>query len=237
MGDIVKAIEKEKEYISYRMKGEEPFHLVDAVNECGFADLTDYFEVKRKYDFKQMKFEFIEKKPSECIQEVFRMMAAKVTGVLFVDSDSTFVFNGTANYNQDYCTKENIPVFPIGTNGGTIVCTDGDFSIGICFPTSAGLNYADILKAIKDILQKHTERIVTVNGNDVLVDKMKVLGSAHYDGNDVFMFVAHLSFSDKAELISNICTTTKIGKDVGSIDFMTRTDFKQGVSEWLKLSI
>lgn len=47
MGDIVKAIEKEKEYLEYRKQGKEPFHLVDAIKECGFESLDEYFEEKK----------------------------------------------------------------------------------------------------------------------------------------------------------------------------------------------
>ena len=35
MYDIVKAIEKEKNYISYRLQGKEPYHLKDALKDHG----------------------------------------------------------------------------------------------------------------------------------------------------------------------------------------------------------
>lgn len=235
MTNIVKAIEKEKEYLSYRMKNEEPFHLVDAVRECGFETLDKYFKAKKEYEFSKIKFSYIEKKPAECIEEVLRMIATQIVGVLFVDSEETFVFNGTAEYNKEYCQEHNIPVFPIQTAGGTIVCTAGDFSFGICCVSKMGIDAQTILSNIKNILQGYTKEIVLVDGNDILIDGKKVLGSAVYNKNNMFMFVAHVSFSDKKNLISHICTTTKVGKTVGYIDCINRDVFKQEVSKWLRV--
>ena len=132
MSDIVKAIAKEKEYLAYRRKGEEPFHLVDAVKECGFDSLTDYFKAKTEYNFDKLNFAYIEKTPAECIDYFFHMMSTKETGVVFIDSNETFVFSGESKpYNADFCEANNIPIYPLYTIGGAIVSTPGDFSIGI----------------------------------------------------------------------------------------------------------
>ena len=132
MADILKAIEKEKEYLNYRRKGEEPFHLIDAVKECGFATLTDYFKAKTEYNFNKLVFSYIEKSPAECIDYFFKMMDAKETGVVFIDSNEAFVFSGESKpYDEEYCLKNNIPVYPLYTAGGAIVSTNGDFSIGL----------------------------------------------------------------------------------------------------------
>ena len=50
MRDILEAIQKEKEYLSFRMKDEEPYHLVDAVKEYGYNSLDEYFAAKRRYE-------------------------------------------------------------------------------------------------------------------------------------------------------------------------------------------
>ena len=63
--DIVKAIEKEQEYLFYRRNGDEPFHLVDAIKECGFDTLEEYFAAKKEYGFNHLSFAYIEKTPAD----------------------------------------------------------------------------------------------------------------------------------------------------------------------------
>ena len=235
MKDIIKAIEIEKTYLDCRLKGEYPFHLVDKIKECGFEDISEYFNEKRKHQLTNINFEYIEKEPKECITEVLHMIDEKVTGILFVDTDSLFIFNGNSEYNEEYCNKNSIPVYPIYTNGGTIVSQAGDFSLGVCCPNNIKIDATFILNCIKDILQKYTNKVITIEGNDLLVDGKKVSGSAVYDKDEMFMFVAHFSFNDSINLINNICKPNKIGKTVGYIDFIDREIFKKEVKSWLQV--
>jgi len=237
MGDIIKAIEVEKEYLECRMKNEEPFHLVDKIKECGFEDLNDYFVIKKMYSFGRMNFQFIEKDPVDCIEEVLRMINENVTGVLFVNSNETFVFNGSKgenSFNEDYCIENNIPIYPIQTGGGTIVSTTGDFSLGICVPKDTGINTLFILNRLKNILTKYTDKNIVIDNNDILVDGKKVCGSAIYSYNGMFMFVGYFSFNDKSELIRNICANSNSIKEPSYIDFMLRDDFRNEVTAWLQ---
>jgi hypothetical protein len=244
MADIVKAIEKEKEYLSYRMKGEEPFHLVDAIKDCGFETLIEYFIEKPKYYFGNLQFEIIEKKPSVCLAEVQRMMDEKVTGVLFVESDETFVFSGnTKEFNEEYCIENNIPIYYLHTGGGTIVSTAGDFSIGICVPDNAWVHETFILDNIKHIMSKYVNN-VEVNGNDILIDGAKVCGSTYYKKNDMVCFVAHFSFNDNTELIENICSPVqqtyslrRLAKQPSCIMGMTTSELKREVAVWLQATL
>jgi lipoate-protein ligase A len=136
-------------------------------------------------------------------------------------------------FNEDVCKENNIQVFPLHTGGGTIVGTQGDFSLGMCIPSNLSINDNFILNQIKDIIQKHTLKTVSVNKNDILIDGNKICGSATYQGKDVIMVIMHFSFSDRADLISKICITNKTNKPIGFIDSMTRKEFKQEVSAWL----
>lgn len=235
MLDIVKAIAKEKEYLSCRRKGEEPFHLVDAVNECGFETLTDYFKAKTEYTFNNLKFSLIMKKPSACIDYFFNMMDTKETGVVFIDSDETFVFSGESKpYNEEYCAEHNIPVYPLYTRGGAIVSTEGDFSIGICFPETVGVDVQFILTKLKGIFGKYMDGI-TVNGNDLLVNGDKICGSIMYHQNGMKCFACHFSFKDNTELIEQICNISGSIKTPTTISGLTVAEFKNDLSEWLRV--
>lgn len=244
MADIVKAMKKEKEYISYRINGEEPFHLVDAIKECGFTSLNEYCDEKYNYNFRQMHFEFIETYTDRCLQDVQWVMDNQIISVLFAESDKTFVFSGsTKDFNEEFCIENNIPVFPINTGGGAIVSTPGDLSIGICMPENMWKDATYILNNIKDIMSNYMDN-VEVAGNDILVDSKKVCGSTQYNKNGMICFVAHISFNDNTDLIENICKPVQatysfrrqvVKKAPSCITGMTTDEFKQGVFEWLQV--
>lgn len=237
MNDIVKAIEKEKEYLEYRMKGEEPFHLVDAIKECGFESLNDYFKAKRDYEFKSMEFNFVETSTLTSITEVLKAIALKKPTVVMVDIDRTVIFpRKDAEYNKEYCITNSIPILPVQANGnGTLVSTNGDLGVGICVPKINGITYEYILDGFINIFRKYTDKTVKNEGNDIMIDGKKVCGFAFYETNHIIMAITPISLSDKTELIKNICLK-KQQKTPGYIDFMSRDIIRREVSEWLGIS-
>lgn len=235
MADIVKAIEKEKEYLSYRMKGEEPFYLIDAIKECGFESLAEYFEQKKIYELSNLSFEVIETTPAKAIGDVLKTMAERKTAVLFANTEYTLVWNGdNSTFNEAYCDECGIPVYPLQTGGGTIVSTAGDLNIGICVPKSTCIDATFILHRFADIFRKYTYKTVEVNGNDIMVNGYKVLGSSTYEHNGMFMFITPVSLSEKAELIASICQRHS-EKQPAHIDFMSAYSLRSEVLEWLKV--
>ena len=232
--DIVKAIEIEKQYLKSRMKGEYPFHLVDKIKDCGFETLDEYFATKRIYEFEQLEFKCIEKIPSECITEFFRMMENKETGVVFIDSNETFVFSGGSKpYDEKYCEENNIPVYPLFTPGGAIVSSKGDFSIGICIPETVCSDASFILYGLKAIFDKYMSNI-EVNGNDILFDGKKICGSVGYHQNGMFCFASHFSFNDNFELIKKICGNSGSVKPTSKIEGLTPDMFREELVVWLQ---
>ena len=237
MGDIVKAIEKEKEYLSYRMKGEEPFHLVDAVKECGFESLNDYFEMKKEYEFRTRTFEVINAdSPQSCVKDIFNVITNKKDAVIFVDINHTIVWTQlNSDCNTEYCITNNIPIIPVGSNGtGTLVSTPNDFGIGICVHNGGKFDLDFLVNEFIKIFCKYTNKEIVNKGNDIMYDGKKICGFTYYQTNDIFMIISPISFSEKTELVSTICTK-KQEKPVGYIDFMDRQSLKQEVLEWLQV--
>lgn len=233
--DIVKAIEKEKEYLEYRKQGKEPFHLVDAIKDCGFDSIKEYFESKSRYEFDNLSFEIIETEPERAIQDVMHCIVNKKTSILFSVTPYTLIWNGNyGQFNNIYCEEHKIPVFPLHTNGGTIVSTTGDLNIGICIPKSTITATTFILDEIANILRKYTNKEVLVDKNDILVDGKKILGSSTYNTNGMYVFITPVSMSEKNNLIDCICI--KHSEKVPSyIDFMTADELRQEVLRWLQV--
>lgn len=233
MRDIAGAIEMERAYLDHRMKGEEPFHLADAIKEFGFNSLDEYFREKKSYQFLHMNFKWTEVKQAEIVSEAARILTNKLVGIWSADSDTTCIFNGfsgTKSFNERYCIENNIPVFPLLADGGTIVHQKGDYSWGVACPINLGMNAHFFLALLKDILQKHTAKEVVVDGNDILVDGEKVCGSTVYNKNGIFLFISYFSFNDKSKLIDEICNK-KSKKTPSYISFMTREEFKREIEE------
>lgn len=238
MADIVKAIEKEKEYLDYRMKGEEPFHLVDAVKDCGFDSLAEYFEAKKKYDFDSISFAVIDAaSPKSCVADIFDVITNKKNAVIFVNIDHTLVWTQiNSGCNIEYCMKNNIPIVPVGAGGtGTLVSTPNDFGIGICIRKDDRFNLAYIVNGFVEIFRKYTDKEIINQGNDIMYDGKKICGFTYYNTNNMFMVISPVSFSEKADLVANICTNKPQIKQVGYIDFMNRDELRKEVSEWLKV--
>ena len=234
--DIIGAMEKEREYLSFRMKGEEPFHLVDAVKEYGFDSLKDYFDAKINYQFSQLRFEVVETTPERAISDVMATIEAKKTAILFAVTNKTIVWNGNqGEYNASYCEECGIPIYPLGTNGGTIVSTPGDLNIGICFPEIKGLDAKYILNGFSEIFKKYTNKIIEVDRNDLLIAGRKILGSSVYKQNGMFVFITPVSLSKKENLICEICLKHST-KQPSHIDFMTADILCQEVEQWLAKS-
>lgn len=232
--DIIGAMEKEREYLSFRMKGEEPFHLVDAVKEYGFESLKAYSEAKIEYVFSHTDFEIVNTTPDKAISEVFLAIEEKKNKIGFIDIDYTLVLSGLqADTNAEYCAECNIPIYPYYTYGGSSVATKGDFLLGICMQKTNGVNEVKfLLNKICDVFRKYSNHNFEVKGNDILMDGKKILGSAVYEQNKMIVLINYLSFSDKKELIEKICLKHST-KQPGYIDFMTRDQFHEEVLKWI----
>lgn len=235
MADIVRAIEKEEEYLAYRMKNEEPYHLADAIKEFGFDSLEDYFDAKRDYKFNQLTFSYTEKSPSECVDHILHMLNTKETGVIFIDSDETFVFVGeNAKYDHEYCDENDIPVYPLRAYHGTVVSTPGDLTIGFCFPEILEATIKPISNKLKSIFSTYMNE-VDIEGNDISLNGQKICSSIMYHQNGMMCLVYHFSFNDNSDLIKTIFYSSSNIEIPTFIRGLTSTLFKKVVKLWLRV--
>jgi lipoate-protein ligase A len=169
------------------------------------------------------------------VANIFDIIEKKKTSFLFTITDKTLVWNGNnGEYNAEYCNECGIPIYSFYTGGGTIVSTPGDFNLGICVPFDPYVNCDYILNGISKIFKKYTNKQVEVSGNDIIVEGLKVLGSAFYKNNKMFMFVASVSMSNKNDLICNICYKHS-AKQPGYIDFINANQLLEEIKLWLNI--
>lgn len=233
MGDIQRAITIEREYILHRLSNEEPYSLADKVAECGFDSLDGYFSAKLDYLVASLNFVVCDRASDEGAQMTIDAAANDIPLVVFCKATATSVYHGDEEFNRNYCEENDISILDYHSSGGNIVISDGDMAIGLSIPVKeVSSNY--ILEHFAGMLSKYTDD-VSVDNNDILVGGVKVAGSANYNVGTGLGFVIHFSFSDKTELIRNICIIDS-QKQPGYLQGMTVEQLRQEVIEWLQKS-
>lgn len=230
MKNIQLAMGIEQEYIQYRLQGYEPYSLFEKITECGFDSLDDYYNDKREYLINCLDFEVVDTVPEQGAYMTAMSVQANHPIIIFGNTDNTYVFHGTESYNELYCQDNGINVIDYHSNGGNIIISEGDLSVGICLPVKdISLQY--ILERLKSILSKFVDG-VSVDNNDIMIDGKKVIGSAIYQTDTAIGFVSHFSFSDKSDLINSICLESR--KPVGYIQGISRDQIRQEILLWLQ---
>lgn len=227
---MIDAINAEQQYINDRVNGVETRPLIDILHDYDFTSLDEYYLAKKEWQLQNCGMVEQHCDASEFPMKFSTFVYLKQPTLLFGDSDKTFIYHGNEEYNTQAVKELDIPVYEIGYEGGTIVGTAGDLSIGVFYPDTIDLRSDYILDKISSILQNHGIA-AQVDNNDILVDGKKVLGSAHLTSNGFFVFVAYVSFSDKSELIQKVCGTA--AKAPSYLTGISRSELIRGMSEWL----
>lgn len=204
MKSIQFAIAAEEKYKRDRLVGIDNEPLIGLLEQLGYTDLEEYFEEKRIYQSREAGLSVYTSNVSNAVNTLISLITNKVCSILLVDCEEFFVYHGSEPYDRDYCNEHHINVYEVGHTGGTIVGSPGDSSIGFILPEHIDINSDWILNKFRDTLSKYFDD-VRVDNNDIVLNGKKVLGSAVLRMNGMFAFVAHIAFTDSAELISSIC--------------------------------
>lgn len=202
MSNIVKAIEKEKEYLSHRMNGVEPFHLVDAVKEYGFDSLEDYFTAKQKYEVSKMNIVKFESR--EAVSTIQHFIINQQYGIAYcVHDEKSVLVSETSAIDKDFCDEMGYKVFETQHSGGAVVVSVGDVSV-IFFGKIGNdfmSNFANYL------IDKYKEKGLdaTFDGNDVLVDGYKISGLSATPYGHIQYSTIHIGINTNLDHIKAIC--------------------------------
>lgn len=133
--------------------------------------------------------------------------------------------NGLSGYTMHYSAADN---------GGTIIVGKDDLALFAACPFSEDYLSERIDNTIVSFLSEKYDN-VKLDGNDILIDGKKVVGTAGNGFNGMMMHMFLASFEDHSVLIDKICPS-RHGKIPSHIDreLVDRDDLKNKILECLK---
>lgn len=210
MNKIEQGIEISNQHI-YNVINEIPeeFPFVEQILNLGFRDLEDFFNQKREYQMQQcLKGKVIDVLPKDTMNIVYQFINNISFGIASIETHETCVHSGISedkSLNVEYCNQHNIPIYYHEAPGGSIVATEGDYTIILSTPKEIDLSANYFLYHFKLLLEKYFPNNITTDGNDIFLNNKKVVGITTMKTEKLFLFSATFSFSDKINLINNIC--------------------------------
>ena len=231
--NIEKAIAKEKEYLSFRMKGEEPYHLVDAVKEYGYNSLDEYFTAKCRYEISHAPV--VKVKSAEAVSTIQDFIVNQKHGFAYCVHDQKLCFVASADaVNDDACYEYGYAVINTKHTGGAVVVNKGDISM-VHFGDLGNrvmLDFADYL--ISWYRERGLDAVYV--DNDILIDGYKISGLSSTAYGSIKYSTIHIGINTDVEQIRAICKKPmqKIPRGLSEYGITTE-EIEHEVSNWLNV--
>jgi len=212
----------------------------DQILALGYEDIEDFFKEKTIFEMqKNLKNgKLYTVKMPNLVNILNILVQKKQNGIVSIYTDTTCVCHGQntqKQLNTDYCEKNNIPIYPYNSFGGNIVATAEDYGMVFLIPSEINMSESFVLEKVARILTKYFNN-VNIEGNDILINNKKVIGSGSLIVNDMFLMLFYFSMEDKGDLIVNICGEPTSGKAPGHIDsqILPLETLKEELLSWLQ---
>jgi len=177
---------------------------------------------------------------SNVINSIQHSIDNKETCAYFMDDPKTFAFVPMSWDDQERFSEYGITGYKLfydtEPGRGIIIVSPGDLSFLAMRPydetkTICGEFEEDMIDFIKSRFPN-----AQFNGNDIVINNRKIIGTASniIDGMSLFMFIA--SFNDNSELISELCNPGHDNKIPSYIDssILSKEEFKNEIISWLQ---
>lgn len=235
MKDLAKAMIEEELYLKDKFNGKET-SLQARLIQYGYTILKEYFDAKKEYLFNNWKPEVYFIPIEDFAEKVENAIQASEYGIYIPIANGIHAYHGTDEIDYLQCEQEGIQVIELNYNGGTIIGSEDDFSIEIVAPINIGLDFNCIINKFYEIISKYEDNVV-IDGNDILINGNKVLGSMTRRINNTFVWAAQATFGDHIDAINKICKK-KSAKAPGRIksNYLTREKLQNEVISWLQKS-
>ena len=227
---IEKAITAEQEYLQKRLSGED---VTLDLSEYGYESLDTYFADKKEYQLKHCGVEIHETTMNDIENRVETAVIGKTPSIWIPTANSVFVWHGSEPIDTELCNKLGVRIYDMNYVGGTIVSGAEDLSFAIIVPEAIDIGTSYVLERLREAMSKYLDDVV-VEGNDILVGGVKVLGSMNRRVNGVYVFACQISYADRTELIDKLCSKQS-DKTPGYIDSakLPKQTLKNEVLGWL----
>lgn len=213
MSNIEKAIKAEQSYLRDKLSGK---NVSLDLSQYGYEDLETYFSDKRDYQLKNCGVEVHETNMDDIESRVENAIMSKTPSIWIPTADEVFVWHGDDTLDRGLCAELGVQVYDMNYIGGTIVSGADDLSFALIVPENIDISTSYMLIKIKSIMDKHFTDVM-IDGNDILVDGKKVLGSMQRRVNDMYVFACQISYADRSKYISQLCSKQSV-KSPGFID-------------------
>jgi lipoate-protein ligase A len=238
MDTFEQAIQIENEYLSLRMNPilKNNFNFKNKIESLGFT-LESFYEEKKIRFFKNKNI---------IVKEINETLIEKSVQDAFINKQDTFIIIYSEEpvvyvpkdeilYNKQYCEDNNLFVVEIGYNGGTIISSEYDITLGLVLQNSQYMTSFLLSKLSQFLKTKNINNII--EENDILIDGYKIIGSAQKTIGDMTLHCFQISFVTNNDLINNISTKSpnKIPKGISEFtNNITRDNIKNEVLGWLQ---
>ena len=233
MKDLINAMEEEKRYVADRQHNINT-SLPDRLVPYGYENLTEYFNDKKEYLFNQWIPDVIYIDVSTLTTELEKAVREEKYGIYISTSNGLYAFHGDDDIDYELCKELDVCVAELYHQGGTIIGSNADLGIEIVAPIYLNLDGNIIIYKFYEIISKYFDN-VSIDGNDILIDGEKVMGSMRRNVGNTFVWAAQVSFADYSEIISKVCNKKSVKKP-SYIDSnkLSRSQLESEVLKWLQ---
>lgn len=204
--NIERAIQQEVIYVVRKAKGED-VKLSDFISPYGYSSVKDFYWDKTLHLLQHSNCVELEE-PYIDLKLAKEFLENKIPAFLWtINCPTTYAFIPSDFTDLELLSEYNLEPVKIGyssKDGGVVISSDGDLRIFLIYPGNLEIKLEHFLTFFKECLSEHFSDVI-LDGNDILVDKKKVLGSVLIPSGKMGIFVAQVSFSDKREIIEKIC--------------------------------
>lgn len=233
---IKNAILAEEKYLKESLLNHE-LNFQEILKDYNYYDIDSYFKDKMLYMLKNNNFlTYKEVSAKELEYLIPQILKEKMSALLKLKTNNlclTHGFNDKTLNEKLLLEYPNIEFLNSPCNGGTIILGPEDSFIFINL-NNININHFNkyMLEHLYNFLKEYFNN-VSIEGNDILIDDKKVIGTVidKYSQYKYFAFFA--SFTDRSELIEKLIN--KKGKIPGFINsnILNKETFEKEVLSWL----
>ena len=200
MKNLQQAMNEEAAYIADRLSGKNT-SLIDRLIPYGYNDLESYFTDKKNYLFEQWIPEVFYVDEDWLNNKMEPAIANGEYGIYIISPKSeVYAFHGTDEIDIEECENFGVKLIEMHYNGGTIIGSAEDFGIMIVAPADLMLTGDVIMSNFLNIIKQYIPE-VEINGNDIILNGEKIMGSMQRHIERSYVWAAQFSFIEHNNII------------------------------------